>query len=348
MWKSQRKPSGTITPAAGSNDRIGVRLVNGVLGEYVTIIARARVTVSVAAATGLRNRGDAFALAQEIVVDDNGTDRHVYSGPVLRFISEMNSPSALTASRIVPATDGTVPVGTYNLESAARVFFAWPMSLNPLETAFRESNSAQALSLLVRPVADPVAALVTKGGATVVVDQISFDVVHGFQVPQGGASSAPLFLPTVKQQTVNINGNVTGQAEYLRSPHLLRALVISQEVNGFGEVSDILDTTTGGLVLRGDFSTPIGPGAERFKNLCLESEFEFGGAVISSNRAHLGFNFQKYGKISDCLNLGQDTNMRLEFNAAPSAQAGQSMLRLTLCQLERVPGLTAAEIPFPY
>lgn len=346
MWKSQRKPSGTIAPAAGTNDRVGVRLVNGVLGEYVTIIARARVVVSVAAATGLRNRGDAFALAQEVVVDDNGTDRHIYTGPVLRFISEMNAPSALTAQRIVPAADGTVPVGTYMLESAARVFFAWPSSLNPLETAFRESNSAQALSLLIRPVADPVAALVTKGGATVVVDQISFDVIHGFQLPTAG--SAPLFLPTVKQQTVNINGAVTQQAEYLRSPHLVRALVVSQEVSGYGEVSDILDTATGGLVLRGDFSTPVGPGAERFRNLSLEQEFEFGGAVMSSNRAHLGFNFQKYGKIGDCLNLGADTNMRFEFAAAPSAQAGQSIIRLTLCQLERVAGLTASDIPFPY
>lgn len=346
MWKSQRKPSGTIAPVAGSNDRTGVRLVNGVLGEFVTIVARAQVQISVAAATGIRNRGDAFALAQEVVVDDNGTDRHIYTGPVLRFISEMNAPSALTASRIPTNPDGTVPIGTYQLESAARVFFAWPSSLNPLETAFRESNSSQALSLLVRPVANPAAALVTAGGATVAVTNITFDVIHGFQLPTAGA--APLFLPTVKQQTVNINGAVTQQAEYLRSPHLLRALIVSQEVTGYGEVSDILDTTTGGLVLRGDFSTPVGPGTERWRNLELEQEFEFGGAVMSSNRAHLGFNFQKYGKIGDCLNLGADTNMRFEFSAAPSAQAGQSIIRLTLCQLERVAGLTASDIPFPY
>lgn len=336
MWRSQRKPSGIITPGT-SADRVGVRLVNGVRGQWVTILATATVQVSVAAATALRNRGSIFGAVDEIILDENGTDRHIYKGSVLRFLAEMNARSALSASRA-----GTA-VGTYLLEEAARVWFAWPESVIPGETDFVERDPRQTLNLQVRMAPNIAAALYNVGPATVAVSNVKFEITHGYELPMQG-QGAPLFLPTARQQIVQVNGAVTQQAEYLRSPHLVRAIVVSQEVAGVGEVGDILT----GLTLRGDFVTPIGPGVESYASLALEQEFEFGGAVLSSNRAHLGFNFQKFGKLAHCLNPAGDTNFRFEFAGAPSATAGQSQLRITILELQRIAGVTAAEIPFPY
>jgi hypothetical protein len=141
---------------------------------------------------------------------------------------------------------------------------------------------------------------------------------------------------------MQVNGAVSAQADFIRTTNLIRQIIVSQEVGGV-EVSDIVNS----FALRGDFRDIIGPTPMDVNDFALDSEYEFGGAVISSNRAHFGLNFQRYGRLSNTLNPAQDVNLRFEYNAQPSATAGQSIIRTTLFELVRDPAVTAAQIPFP-
>lgn len=337
MQKLTRSPRGILIP--NGNERTPLRLANAARNSFLTVIARCRVTVTVAAATASVNRGSVFALADELVLDENGTDRSICNGKALRYASEMNAPSALTATRL-PV--GAVPVGVYLLEEAARFNFAHPLALDPLETAFVERDSRQAFNFVVRQAANPVANLVTAGPATVVVDQVTFSVIQGFEKPGARGIVAPLFLPTIRQQTAQVNGASAAQIEYIRTANPIRMIILSQEVGGI-EVSDIIKNVT----LRGDYRDIIGPAGMTANDVLLDSEFDFGGAVISSNRAHMGWNFQRYGQLSEVLNPAQDVNLRFELNVAPSATAGQSQIRTTIFELVRDPNVTAPTVPFP-
>lgn len=335
MQTLTRSPRGIIIP--NGTERTPARLVNAARTSFIDVVGRATVQISVAAATAILNRGSVFALADEIVLDENGTDRSIATGKALRFASEMAAPSALTAKRVT-----STAVGTYLLEEMLRIYFAHPLALDPLETAFVERDPRQALNVQVRTNANPAAQLLTAGGATVAVTNIKWTVIQGFEKPTAQGLQAPLYIPTIRQQTMQVNGAVSAQADYLRTTNLIRQVVVSQEVGGV-EVADIINSFT----LRGDYRDIIGPSAIDYNDFCLDSEFEFGGAVISSNRAHMGLNFQRYGRLSNVLNPAQDVNLRFEYNAQPSATAGQSLIRTTVFELQRDPLVTAPDIPFP-
>lgn len=339
--KLNRSPRGIIAPVGV--DRTPVRLINGARNSFITLVARATVTVTVAAATSVRNRGSAFALAEEVLLDENGSIRSICTGKVLRFASEMNAPSALTAARLsgFALSNGTLPVGVYQLEEAARLNFAMPLSLDPLETAFIERDNRSAFNVMVKSVADKVAALVVAGPATVTVTNVAFSVIQGFETPGSRGNVAPIFLPSISQQTIEVTGTNLSLREYIRTANQIRMLVISQEVDG-NEVSDIVSA----IGLRGDFREIVGPQMDT-NDILLDSEFDFGGAVVTSNRSHFGWNFQRYGQLSETLSPAQDLNLRWDLNVAKSSTAGTSTIRTTIFELLRDPRVTAPTVPFP-
>jgi hypothetical protein len=340
MYRPQLLTRGTLSPVAGG-DRVPAKLINGVRNAGIWLVARATVQVSVAAATTLRNRGSVWALFNEIALVENGKDTMIVRGNVLRFLSEMIAPSALSASR------AATPIATYNLEEAVFIPFADPLSLDPLETAYVEHNAAQDFQVAVSTYANLASRLFTVGPATVAVTAVSVTVAQEYEPSRGAGIKAPLFIPTIVQTVEQITGDVTAAPHYLRSTNLIRKLVISQEDTVLGEVPDILRAFT----LRGDHNVIIGTPYD-LDDLQLRSEFGFGGAAISSNRSHVGFNFQRYGQISECLNPAQDSNLRLEFSALPSvlgvAAGGTSSIRVTRVELFRDPAVVAPEVPFSY
>ena len=180
------------------------------------------------------------------------------------------------------------------------------------------------------------------GPATVAISNVTFSVVQNMEKPTDSALSRPLFIPTVRQQIIPVNGANPAIIEYLRTANPIRAIVLSQEAATDGEVSDIINRFT----IRGDYKDIVGPSSMSYADKALDSEFEFGGAVISSNRSHLGFNFQRYGRLSEVLNPAQDANIRVELDAQPSAGAGASTVRLTVLELLRDPYVTAEKLPF--
>lgn len=341
MYRPSVSPKGSLALVAGS-DRVPAKLVNGVRNSGVFLVARATVTVTVAAATTLRNRGSVWALIDEIVLDENGTDKSIVRGNVLRYLSETSAPSALSAVR------AQTPVGVYNLEEACFLRFADPLALDPLETAFVEHDARQALNVLFRPAANFANKMYTVGPATVVVSGLTVTVEQDYETPTAAGLKAPLFIPTIRQSVEQITGDVTQLPLYIRTTNAIRKMVISQEDSVLGEVGDILRA----IALKGDFKDIIGPTPMTIADMLLRSEFEFGGAVVSSNRAHIAFNFQRYGQLSESLNPAQDANLRLQVSALPSvlgvAAGGTSSLRITTVELYRDPAVVAPSVPFAY
>lgn len=324
-FRLTRNKRSAIAPVAG--ERQFSKLVNGVQGHYVDVVARATVTVTVANATAVLNRGSVWSLFDEIGIEENGTDRMIMHGRVLRFLSEMAAPSSLSATRMTSPN-----IAVYNLVESARIYFAHPFAANPRETAFREHDVRQDLRIFAKMASNPAAALLTVGGATVVVSAVSVSATHGYDKDE---RDLPYFIPRIYQQVVQVAGTNAQLPEYIRSNNAIRALVVSQETTTVGEVSDILNA----VALKSDTRDIIGPNPVRLDELQYASEFDFGGAVVSSNKAHLGLNFQQWGRLAYLLAPGQDVNLRFEFDVQASASAGTSQLRITRVELDPDPTL---------
>ncbi len=329
MYTLQRNGRSQIVPVAG--ERTYSRLINGVQSHHVTLVARATVQISVAAATATLNRGSVWSLFDEVGIDENGSDAYLMHGRVLRFLSEMSAPSPLDYKRLT-----STAVGTYTLVEAARIYFAHPYAVTPRETAFIERDTRQLFQVFVKLNSTPANALLTVGGATVAVTAVSVDVIHGYDSAE---TKRPLFIPRVRQQVDSVAATNAALPIYLKTPHAIRALVLSQETTTVGEVGDIINK----VVLRGDFHSIIGPTVVGWENLTLDGEFEFGGASGAApnaaalgtfgNEAHWGINFQAGGRLSAILNPNQDSNLRWEVDCRPSVSAGSSQIRTTIVEL---------------
>lgn len=336
MLRDQLAGLNTIVPTQGV--RTFTNMINGVRSFAVRIRARAQVVVA-GGITSVRNRGSAFALFDEVGVSENGVDKVNLDGRMLRFLSEMHAPSALSASRMALAN------GTYNLEETAVIWFAHPLAASPVETAFIEADPRQALQVFAKYNGDS-ARLGAAGAGTITITPGSVSLTVQ-QIYDDQRSQLPLLLPYHRQIVQPITATVTDFPIYLKTSRYVRAIAIQQDTDGAGEVSDILSS----LALRGDFRDIIGPQKVAQDDLVYGSELEFGGAVSDGGglgvsgavrEGYLGINFQRNGRLSNILNPNTDVNLRLEVNAAVSVTVGAtaSKLRISLLELEEVQGLT--------
>lgn len=336
-WRSSAQAAGVLTPVAGQRSQL--QLVNGKLGKFITFRIDADVAISGAAATSIANRGLASALVDEILLVENGENRHEITGKAMAMMTQAMAPSAPGPVSRAPLS--AVAIGNYHISETVRMFFRTPLQARPDETAFIERDQRQGLFASVRLAADPVAALLVKGAATVAVTNVTVRVTQEWHQPDA-STVAPYFIPTCRQSTLQVTGAGAQQQLFLRAQNNVRAIVISQEAAGL-EVSDIINS----LTLRGDSRFVIGPNPLAWADLLAQSELSYGGVVRPSNDSHLFLGFMEDGLLSNTLNPTQDTNLRLEFNAQPSASAGTSQIRATFFELEHTPGITSP-VPFPY
>lgn len=336
-WRNSLNNVGLLQPVAGQRSQL--QLVNGKLGKWLTFQIDADVAISAAAATSIANRGLASALIDEILLIENGENRAEVTGKVLGMITQAMAPSAPGVNSRVPLS--SVAIGNYHITETVRMFFRWPLQQRPDETAFIERDQRQGLFASVRLAADPVAALVVKGGATVAVTNVKVQVSQEFHQPDP-STIAPLFIPVIRQASIQVVGAGAQQQLFLRAQNNIRAVVLSQEVNG-NEVADIINT----VLLRGDSRFHIGPNPMPWAGLLAQSELLYGGVVRPSNDSHLFLGFLEDGLLSNTLAPTQDSNQRFEFNAQPSATAGTSQIRATFFEIEHTPGITSP-VPFPY
>lgn len=331
-----------LTTAAAIK-RTPSQMQNGVRNTNIWLRVTATCAIdNTADATAVLNRGSVLALLDEIVLDENGTDRMVIDGRALRFYSEMLAPSALSATRVTVVTKNK----SYALEEMVCVNFAHPLSLDPLETSFVEHDVRQRLNVSFRPAANFVARLFTVGSAVVTVTNLNIEVLQEYDLAPASGIKQPYFIPRIVQQVENVTNTNAAQRAYIKTTNMIRAFVVAQRGTTLGEVGDILN----GFVLRGD-TRPIISAQSNIAAYLLRQEFTMGGAVVTANRSYFGINFQRYGQLSECLNPGQDTNLRFEFSVQTSAaDTSGSQLVITSFELVRDPALCAPldKIPFRF
>lgn len=337
MYKQNLNPRPLIAGVAGQ--RVGTRLINGVQSHFAQLRSSGTINITVAA-TRVINKGSIWGTWDEVGINENGRDRVLVDGRTLRFLSEMHAPSALAATRL-----GGTGVAATPLVESARIWFAHPLSIAPQETAFRERDPRQVLEVFGKLRAEGGQGGLVNGGTSTMTVVPSIAVEHAYD---DTTTEPPIFIPSFRQQVVNVASANTQLTEFIKTSNYIRALVIQQDSDA-GEVGDIIAA----LALRADGDDIIGPGQVTWDNLQRGQEFEFGGAVfvaglLNGGSAYLGINFQSGGKLSNVVSPAL-LNLRLEMNVAPSAQAGATngKIRITILELERVPGLVAEEIPFP-
>lgn len=322
MFNLQKNGRPSIAPVAGQ--RVYSRLINNVQSHVVQLDVTGTVTIATADATAILNRGSLWACFDEVGISENGRDTVLMHGRVLRALSEQAAPSPLSAVRLTSTAQAA-----YTLKESARIEFAHPYAIQPRETAYREHDPRQLLEVFVKLNSNAAALIATAGGGgTVTLTNLSVNVTH---IYDGVETVAPFFIPHVRQLVDKVTGANAAQPFYIKTPRVLRGMVLSQEDSDIGEVSDIINA----VVLRGDQKDWIGPSAVSLEDLIAASEYEFGGASgWNVGDAHLGFNFQTFGRLSNCLNPNQDTNLRFELDVQPSVTGtGTSQLRLTLIEL---------------
>jgi hypothetical protein len=336
MYPMQKSGRSTIVPTAG--DRSFSRLINAVQSHYVTLVFRGTLTIAGGAADSIRNRGSILAAFNEVGIDENGTDKVLLDGRVLRHLSETGAPSALSAKRVT-----STAAAAYTLEEAVAIQFAHPFAAIPRETAFLERDTKQLFQAFVKLDSAGGGSKLAKvsGGVTAVLSNVSVTVTHTFDPVE---TARPYFVPFVRQQIAQVLGASTNQQEFIKTSNAIRQMVVTQETTTDGEVNDIINK----LLLKGDRHDIIGPVPVKWDDLALASEYEFGGAVVASNRSHLSLNFQDHGRLATVVNPNQDNNLRFEFDCQPSvAGAGTSQIRITLVELVRDPVIVDPVLPIP-
>lgn len=354
MNKYQVTPRSTITfggatPASVAGQRQLSQQVNGRQTYAWLLTARARLRILNNAATLLRNRASVWALFTEVGIDENGTDTIIMDGRVLRYLTEVHAPSALSFVR------GATGIATYNLSEAAIIFGSHPLAAQPNEMTYIEKDASQRLNVFatLSPLLDQRLVTAGAGGAGVdaIVDNVTITVE---QINDPLTSALPLFIPRVRQMTRVIAAANTDEQIDIDAVNPIRGIAIQQDTS-LGEVRDIINS----VALRADGGDIIGPGKMPWDELVRSNETEYGGAVYGNSAsaagvdgtpgAHAYLNFQRGGRLSNLLNPQQAVNLRFELNVAPSALAGSanSTVRLTILEAARIQGLVQENLPFP-
>lgn len=325
--KSQR-PQYAYAAGAASADA-GQRQSNRLLGQgqsaFLTIVVTGLLSITVAAATSIQNRGSIMAAFDEMGIVENGRDRQFIDPRILRYIAEVAAPSAVTAVRLA----GTGVANT-QLRETFRVYFAHPFSLNPRETNFLVRDPSVDFSFFhkLNGVNNGVAKIVTAGAATVTLTGVSVKVQQTMDEFEG---ARPSFLPTIRMVTQKVTGADSALDIFLRPNNYLRALVVQQDSDK-GEVSDIINA----IQLHGDRREVYGPEMHDWSLLKQAEEADWGGNTLGT-LAYLYINFQEGGRLVNVWNPAQDSNLRLTVNCQPSVTGGVtvSTIRVAMLELER-------------
>lgn len=325
MFKGFRENFETIVGVAGQ--RVTAELRRAVSSHYLELLAKGTLNVTVAG-TQVLNKGSIWAAWSKVGIRTNGRDYHTYDGPTLRFISEVLAPQALSATRLSSAG-----VAATALVEAARMYFAFPNTIRPVETGFRQPAPQKEFTLFAELAATPEAQLVEGGTKSfTVTPQIS-----GFQVGDQLSETLPDYLPVVDQDTKDVTGANANLPLKIESDDAIRACVIKQETN-LGEVGDIINAV--GLSYAG--TEIIQPGTP-WENLVHGMEFDFGGGVLQvgtsfGDEAYLYLNFAENGRLANSIR-GNLPGLQFTFDVQQSGQPGvtSSLIRVTYLKLERKP-----------
>lgn len=333
MLRQAIAPLANITAITGQKAVTDMR--NGMRTLGVMVRLTATVTVGVAAVTAIRNRGSILAFVDSIGITENGVDKVLYNGRLAGFIGRVNqvveTPSAVRMT--------STAVGATNLDETVFIPFGPAWQVNAGDSAFIERDPRASLQVFVNW--NPTTAkMVTIGGASFTIGTPTITVEQVYDDER--QAKRPLFLPFYREQTFTVSSSGQQAPMYLKTSRWIRALAIQQD-SDVGEVGDIISN----IILRGDNRDIIAPPGASVERLARLGEC-YGLARALNDPGYLWLPFTHGGRLSNSISPVNDSNMRLEFTAAPTAAAGatSSLIRVGILELERVGGLTADTLNF--
>lgn len=297
---------------------------------------RGTVTLAGGPATAILNGGSILAAFLRLGTDENGT-RWIDVDPLLAYIYHQMMTQQDTAKNRVRLTNPAN--GAYDLEESVFLPFAGVGTAVPSETLYLERDARKNFSAFVTQGPVSVAGTLVQTPGTAVLSNVSVSVTQRYDTDR---SDGTILLPSMRQEEKQITGVSTEFPFKLESEKYLQGLIVQQWTTGAGEVADIINS----LALRADGWDGIGPSLVGYEELQARAQLEFSGSVVE--RGNLPIWFRKGGRLSNVLNPNALANLRLLLNCQPSATvgAGTSIVRVCYLELERVPGLTAATVPY--
>lgn len=320
---SQRAP---VAGVAGK--RIEVKLDAARDSRYLVVTARAKVDISVANATDVRNLGSVFAIFPKIGFDEGGSETGVGRGLAFMGASEYLRGASGTATRLASPN-----VATTDLVEQIIIPFERLQQVAGYETRYRVREPGLVFSLFLDVDKTPEDRLVTKGGATVVVSDIEVSVQQHFTE---SGDKLPQLAPRWSEQRLIIAGAGANQEQLIQlSRDYLRGITILPGTVDGGLATDVIN----GFQLRKDGNAGIiigENGPVDYKEFARAIEFESGGNVFgSAGGSMMHLDFQSGGRLSKLVDpFGE--NLRALWDAQPSGGgAGATEIYLLLHRLSR-------------
>lgn len=349
--KSIESPRGSF-PITGPNTR-SPDLLSNVRTQSVYVTLTGTLTLAGGPATAAVNGGSLLGAIQRIVLSDNGKDEVTLTGMELLAISAAEG-SAGRATRLTSFANGVTV-----LREQVRIPLAalWPLAASPIDTSYVQPDGKATLSVLVSLDSPNAVGTIVVTAGTAVLTGVTATIEQESDV-RGGLVAA---LPRYQARSLTpIPGSIAGLEIPIRTPHLIRGLLIYGTTANRGDVNDIITA----LSIRSDSREILGPNTmpfadavDRFVLPGAGSAAAIGGfsAVAGATPAgvYLWLDFVRLGsgRLSNVISPRIGTNLRLVVDAAPSAVAGAlgSSVAVMMSLLRRdAPGLVVPDKALPF
>jgi len=299
---------------------------------------RVSATIGVAGgttdATSIANRGSVLALLDEVILNEAGSVAGRLDARALGVFNEIAAPKDLS-SRATRLTSADLGVGTYTIEESVYYNVALGALLRKSgEVSYVPKSAMARFFLQYRTVgaASVHDRLYVGGDRVVTVSALDAEVVqHHDNV--SSKSAMPVFMSGYRQVANEvISGTVTDFEIELNTQYPVCALLV-QQISGEIEVDDIITK----ISLIGPNRNPIPDRIAAATYADLVSR-RFAGNLPAG---YLPIVFVGGGNLSDMYNPAMNPRIRLRVDAAVSASAGTSSIRVWAWELYTRAGLTA-------
>lgn len=308
-WKFGSQELQVDAPVAG--DRAYARLLKGKSNRWlcITVEADLAITVAVSAVLGV---GSILQCIDAWGIDEGGKD----PGVDPRFfiaLTEALSKSTRTKTRVTSLSASPV-----HLVEQVDIPFEYLEGGKPGETRWREMDLAADTRFfyILNATNSGIAKLVSGGTAALT----NFKVTVTQEWDNDVNAAPPLFRPAWIQKRIPVVGTNPDLQFAIGLKDICQGMTILQNTSGKGMVTDIINKFS----LKGDSQDFIGRGSQRiWANFARGKEREFGGDVYAGPLGGIVHqNFRQSGRISNCLNPGQDSTITLSFDCQLSVTAG--------------------------
>lgn len=321
MFKPKSPKGQVLIPSPSI--RYPVKLDNYQRTVRLWITLSLTLTVGVAPAGAVKNHGlpsDVFQLA----ISENGEDTYgIAPAWMLRHLSQYRAASPLPKTSLFDLGVSTtaLPIGAHNISETFSIDFADPRTLDPLETAFMETDPTAYLQVeaLMNPNAAVSLVAPGGGGATLAISNAQMTVWQDFA--SGEVGQLPLFKPRVRSFSQTIAGTNADDPFYVKSQaKRIRTIVLGATATDADGGTQIVSDAIVAVRLIGDGKNGniIGPNKANFIQLVNSQRALAGGDVAALNALYAQY-FPEYGRLASTIDPRDFPNLRFEMQDNVSA-----------------------------